>query len=129
MNSISQALASNKSKYVQVVNLLFNARTNAHFMHLATRSYATHKALDEFYSGILGIADSFAEASMGITGTVLTGFDLGQLNIGDPIKILKTQLQELSGLRTKFTEGDLVQLIDDASELYHSTIYKLTLLS
>ena len=66
---------------------------------------------------------------MGITGTVLTGFDLGQLNIGDPIKILKTQLQELIGLRTKFTEGDLVQLIDDASELYHSTIYKLTLLS
>lgn len=118
-----------KSKYVQVVNLLFNARTNAHILHLQTRSYAVHKALDEFYTDILGIADSFAEASMGVTGAILVGFDLGVLSMEGPIKTLKSQLEELIKLRSKFTEGDLVQLIDDASELYHSTIYKLTMLS
>mgnify|MGYP003435067517 FL=1 len=125
-NPIVKALGGNK--YTQVVNLLFNARTNTHILHLQSRSYAQHVALNEFYSGILDIADSFAEASMGVTGSILTGFDLGKLNTQEPSAYLKSQLQELLSLRNQFKEGDLVQLIDDASELFHSTIYKLTFL-
>ena len=31
----------------------FHARTNAHILHLQTRSYATHVALNEFYDEIV----------------------------------------------------------------------------
>ena len=126
-NPIMQALAPAK-KYTQVVNLLFNARTNAHMAHLATREYPAHKALDEFYSAIVDVADSFAEASMGYTLSPMSGFDLGKLNTGDILSFLKAQKQELLQLRSQFSEGDLIQLIDDACEIYNSTIYKLAIL-
>lgn len=31
----------------------FHARTNAHVLHLTTRSFAAHKALNEFYDGVV----------------------------------------------------------------------------
>lgn len=43
-NLISKALGTDTNKYVQVVNLLFNARTNAHIAHLQTRSFAAHNS-------------------------------------------------------------------------------------
>lgn len=126
-NPIMEAMNSTK-KYTDVVNLLFNARTNAHIAHLQTRAYPQHMALDSFYSSIVPIADRFAEVSMGYLGTTLTGFDLGKLNTGDILQFLKSQKQELLSLRSQFKEGDLVQLIDDACEVFNSTIYKLTIL-
>lgn len=127
MASLAEALAT-KNKYSQVVSLLFNARTNAHIAHLQTRSFAQHKALDDFYSQVIDIADSFAESAMGSTGTMLTGFELGKLNELEISQFLNQQYKELLKLRSQFTEGHLVQLIDDACELYTSTIYKLTFL-
>lgn len=128
MPSISKALGLTTNKYAQVVSLLFNARTNAHIAHLQTRSFAQHKALDDFYSQIIDIADSFAESAMGSTNQVLTGFDIGQLHTGEIVQFLQKQYKELLTLRGQFTEGHLVQLIDDACELYTSTIYKLSFL-
>lgn len=125
--TISEALGSSKSKYVQVINMLFNARTNTHIAHLQTKSFAAHKALNEFYDGIIGIADSFAEASQ-VNG-ILTGYDLGKLYTGSIESYLKGQYTELLNMKSQFKEGHLLQLIDDATELYASTIYKLTMLS
>lgn len=113
-----------KSKYTKVVSLLFNARTNAHIAHLQTKSYAQHKALDEFYNGILDIADSFAEASQGTQG-ILNGYSLGTLWTGDVTTNIESLHNELSGMKKEFTEGHLLQLIDDATELTATTLYKL----
>lgn len=126
-NPIAEALgaSSPKNKYTNVVSMFFNARTNAHIAHLQTTSFAQHKALNEFYDGILDIADSFAEASQ-ING-VLTGYTLGELQ-PDILKMLKSQYQQLLNLKSQFTEGHLLQLIDDATELYSTTLYKLTTL-
>lgn len=127
--SLNDALGvKSKNKYTQVVSLLFNARTNAHIAHLQTNSYAQHKALDEFYSGVLDLADKFAESAQGTQG-ILTGYDLGKLNPGDIISFLKSNMSELLMFKTKFNpskEGHLIQLIDDMVELYTSTLYKLT---
>ena len=41
----------------------FHARTNAHVLHLTTRSFAAHKALNEFYDGVVELADEIAEAA------------------------------------------------------------------
>ena len=98
-NLITKALGTDTNKYVQVVNLLFNTRTNAHIAHLQTRSFSAHKALNEFYDGVLDIADSFAEASQGTQG-ILTGYDLGKLWSGDPIPNIRAQYQELVNLKS-----------------------------
>ena len=115
------------TKYVRVINILFNARTNAHIAHLQTRSYAAHKALNEFYDGVLSIADSFAESAQ--VDHMLSGYDLGSLYTGSITAYLKGQYTELLSIKSQFKEGHLLQLIDDATELYASTIYKLSFLS
>jgi len=117
-----------KNKYSQVVSILFNARINAHIAHLQTRSFAKHKALNEFYDEVIDLADRFAESSIGTTGQMLTGFTIGKLCDCDIIDYLKMQLKEITTLRSQFSEGHLVQIIDDVVELYTSTIYKLTIL-
>lgn len=126
MNPIETALT--KNKYTQVVSLLFNARTNVHIMHLQTKSFAVHKALDEFYSAIVGLADSFAESAQGTQG-ILQGYSIGTLYTGEPIPFLKSNMEELLKIKATLNqkmEGHLIQLIDDMVELYTSTIYKLT---
>jgi len=48
-------------KAADFVGLLFLARDVTHSVHLNTRSYAKHKALQKFYEGIVGLADTFAK--------------------------------------------------------------------
>lgn len=112
------------NKYTNFASLLFNARTNAHIAHLQTTSYAQHVALNTFYDGVVDIADSFIESAQGTQG-VLTGYTLGVLNSGDIVPFLEKQLAQILELRTQFTEGHLVQIIDDCVELYTTTLYKL----
>lgn len=52
---------------------LFHARTQAHVLHLQTRSYAAHKALEEFYEGIVSLADELAEVYQGEYGLIKFG--------------------------------------------------------
>lgn len=114
-----------KNKYAAVISLLFNARTNAHIAHLQTKSYAEHVALNSFYDEVIDLADRFAESAQGTTG-IITGYSLGTLCTSGIVDCLKNQMVELVSLRTQFTEGHLVQIIDDCVELYSSTLYKLT---
>ena len=122
MTNITNLLG--KAKYTKLVSLLFNARTNAHIAHLQTKSYAQHIALGDLYEGILGIADSFAESAQGTQG-ILNGYTLGALWSGDVVSNVESLHNEISGMKKEFTEGHLLQLIDDATELTATTLYKL----
>ncbi len=122
MTNITNLLG--KAKYTKLVSLLFNARTNAHIAHLQTKSYAQHIALNELYEGILDIADSFAESAQGTQG-ILNGYTLGTLWSGDVISNVESLHNEISGMKKEFTEGHLLQLIDDATELTATVLYKL----
>ena len=52
------------------VGTLFLARDVTHSVHLNTRSYAKHVALNEFYDAIVDLADKFAEAYQGRHGLI-----------------------------------------------------------
>ena len=41
------------TKAGELVMRLFHARTTAHVLHLKSRSYAQHVALNEFYDGVV----------------------------------------------------------------------------
>ena len=52
------------------VGMMFLARDVTHSVHLNTRSYAKHKALQKFYENIIDLADGFAEAYQGRHGLI-----------------------------------------------------------
>ena len=52
------------------VGTLFLARDVAHSVHLGTRSFSKHMALNEFYDNIVDLADKFAEAYQGRHGLI-----------------------------------------------------------
>jgi hypothetical protein len=54
----------------EFLGTLFLARDIAHSVHLNTRSFAKHSALNEFYDAIVGLADEFAEVYQGRNGPI-----------------------------------------------------------
>jgi hypothetical protein len=103
----------------QFVMVLFHARTNAHCMHLQAKTISIHQALEEFYEGIVGLADSYAEAFQGCYDVILdfpTDFHLQK----EPIVYLEKlkayaeaaekTLPEKPNLQN--THADILNLID-----------------
>lgn len=52
----------------QIISHLFAARDAAHLLHLKTRSFAVHLALEELYESLLDAVDSFTEVYQGKHG-------------------------------------------------------------
>lgn len=108
---------------------LFHARTNAHVLHLRTRSYAAHVALNEFYESIVGQTDKLAEAYQGRYGIQ----DYPEL----PYKAESDAIMMIRGLRRYIDENrlqmcdhsELQNLIDEIVAQMDSTLYKLENLS
>lgn len=115
----------------ELVARCFEARTTAHYAHLTTNSYAEHKALNEFYDGIVGLADDYAEAAQGRYGILkypARGPTVGDR--GNPVSIptdLRTWIDTNRDNCGK--ERELQNLIDEILHLCDSTVYKLRFLS
>ena len=113
------------------VALLFLGRDIAHRVHLKTRSYAEHKALNEFYDEIVGHADDFAEAYQGRFNEILDIPLLTNDKKGTIADVLENQMQWIEDNRESICprkETALHNIIDEAVGLYLSTIYKLRFL-
>lgn len=107
----------------------FHARTAAHVFHLQTRSYAEHKALNEFYDEIIGLTDSFAEAYQGEYG-LIKGI-AGEYTLPDNALTLLDDLRECVDECEKGLHKDdthLHNLLDEIRSLIASTQYKLRFL-
>lgn len=116
----------------QFVGLLFLGRNVAHSVHLNTRSYSKHVALNIFYDRIIDAADDFAEAYQGRHGLI------GQISIpaakktANIIEFLQDQLDQIEKGRYDVCSREdtsLQQLIDNIVEIYLRTIYKLRFLA
>jgi hypothetical protein len=119
-------------KAADFVGLLFLARDVTHSVHLNTRSYAKHKALQKFYEGIVGLADTFAEAYQGRHG-LMGGITLQTAKkTANVTEFLQDQLDEIETARSKVVDKDdtaLQNIIDEIVALYLSTLYKLKFLA
>lgn len=105
----------------------FHARTNAHVLHLLTKSFAEHKALNEFYDAIIPFIDSFAEAYQGEYGRIPFSN-----HTYTPAKDAESMLTELhtwiDANRDEISDETALQnIIDEIQALIRSTQYKLTL--
>ena len=111
---------------------LFLARDMAHSVHLNTRSYAKHKALNEFYDGIIELADAFAEAYQGRYGLIGPVARQNTRKTTNMVNFLTEQLERLEANRYKVCPKDdspLQNLMDEIFTLYLSTLYKLRFLA
>ena len=119
-------------KACDLLGLLFLARDVAHTVHLNTRSYSKHVALNIFYDRIIGAADDFAEAYQGrhgLMGPITLHSAKKTANI---IEFLEDSLKEIEDCRYEVadkSDSSLQQLIDNIIEIYLRTLYKLRFLA
>lgn len=108
----------------------FHARTTAHVLHLKTRSYATHKALNEFYDEIVELTDSLAEAYQGAYG-LIEDYDVAYKPVDDPMKLIDGLAEWIETNRFECcdeSETTFQNIIDEILALCYSTAYKLRFL-
>ena len=114
------------------VGMFFLARDVTHSVHLNTRSYAKHKALQKFYENIIDLADNFSEAYQGRNGMIGAITLQSSKKTANVTEFLEDQLEDIEKYRYEVCGKDdsaLQNLIDAIVELYLSTLYKLKFLS
>jgi Family of unknown function (DUF5856) len=119
-------------KMADFVGMIFLARDVAHSVHLSTRSYAKHKALQEFYEGIVGLVDDLAEAYQGRNGLIGTISLQSSKKSNNIVEFLQSQLAEIESNRYEVIDKSdtaLQNIVDEIVGLYLSTIYKLRFLA
>lgn len=109
---------------------LFHARTNAHILHLKTRSYAAHIALQEFYDGIIPLVDKLAEVYQGAHG-LIEDYPPKYTPYSDALELMDDLLDAIEDCRSKDISDEDTQLqniIDEIVALVNTTTYKLRFL-
>jgi DNA-binding ferritin-like protein len=119
-------------KVADFVGMFFLARDVTHSVHLNTRSYAKHKALQKFYENIIDLADNFAEAYQGRNGMIGAITLQSSKKTANVTEFLEDQLEDIEKYRYDIcdkTDSALQNLIDEIITLYLSTLYRLKFLS
>ncbi len=114
----------------EFVGMLFSARNIAHTIHLKTTSFAEHKTLEEFYSGIVPLADDFAQQYQGRYNIRLDIPAVPNKYKGTISEVLRAQMDWIEGNRSAIvprTETALQNVIDEIVGLYQNILYQLTL--
>lgn len=118
------------NKAEQFVSMALLGRDLAHLAHWKTKSFAEHKALNEFYDSLLDLTDSFVEQYQGAYGKrmdIVRTTDDQKASIRE---VLEYQSEWIEMHRYKICERDesaLQNTIDEILRLYQTTAYLLTL--
>lgn len=116
----------------QFMGHLFLARDVAHSVHLNTRSFAKHSALNEFYDGVVDLADKFAEAYQGRHGLIGPISLMSAKKTSNIVEFLEDSMADIEKMRFEVcekTDTPLQNIIDEIVGLYLSTLYKLKFLA
>ena len=119
-------------KCADFVGTLFLARDVAHSVHLNTRSFAKHSALNSFYDEIVELADKFAEAYQGRHGLIGPISLMSAKKTTNIVEFLEDSLADIEKMRydvVEKTDTPLQNIIDEIVGLYLSTLYKLKFLA
>ena len=100
-------------------------RTAFHSLHLATKSEPRHRALGDFYEGLVDLVDAYAEVYMGLSGKIVE-----IPGTKPPTGTAEDLLQEyLDAVREEFDEGQefeaLKNILAEIEALVGRTTYKL----
>ena len=121
-----------KCSCADFVGTLFLARDVAHSVHLNTRSFSKHKALNIFYERIVSAADNFAETYQGRHGLIGPITLMSAKKTANIVEFLEESLADVERMRYEFidkTDAPLQNLVDAIAEVYLRTLYKLRCLA
>lgn len=113
-----------------VCNIL-HSRNQAHVFHLQTQSFAEHKALNDYYDGVVDLFDGIVESYQGKYGIIknFKTFKIEQYRNGKKtISYFERLLDIIEENRDSVDDSYLQNQIDTVQELINSTIYKLRFL-
>jgi chloramphenicol O-acetyltransferase len=119
-------------KCADFVGTLFLARDVAHSVHLNTRSFSKHSALNSFYDEIVDLADKFAEAYQGRHGLIGPISLMSAKKTTNIVEFLEDSMADIEKMRfdvCEKTDTPLQNIIDEIVGLYLSTLYKLKFLA
>ncbi len=119
--------------YALFIGTLMQSRNQAHIYHLQAEgpgSFATHKALQEYYEKIVDLIDGLVESYQGRYG-ILRGYKMeGTIKEDDNALMYFEGLSKfVEMIRTKVPQDSYIQNeIDNVVNLIESTKYKLKFL-
>ena len=110
----------------KLLSTLLHSRTQAHVYHWRTKSFAAHKALQNYYEAIVPLTDEFAEGYQGRYGLV-SGYTSKPIN-QNPMKA-RVYFQGVLKIvnATKVRDTYLKNILDTIRQLVYQTMYLLTL--
>jgi len=114
------------------VGTLFLARDVAHSVHLNTRSFSKHSALQSFYDEVIELADKFAEAYQGRNGLIGPISLMSAKKTNNIVEFLTDSMAEIEKGRYEVcdkTDTPIQNIIDEIVGVYLSTLYKLRFLA
>ena len=117
--------------FAEMVSLILHSRNQAHTLHLQTKSFAEHKALNDYYDGIGDIFDGLVESYQGKYGIIenYKSYDLVPYkSTEETSKLMKDLCGKIEDLRDCCKDSYIQNQIDTVCELINSTIYKLRFL-
>jgi hypothetical protein len=126
----SEDVESNDDFCEMVCNIL-HSRNQAHVFHLQTRSFAEHKALNDYYDGIIDLFDGIVESYQGKYGIIknFKTFKIEQYrNNKKTISYFERLLDIIEENRDSVEDSYIQNQIDTVQELINSTVYKLKFL-
>jgi hypothetical protein len=117
--------------FKMMASALFCSQVQVHIYHLQTvgaSSFAAHKALKRYYTGIQDLLDGLIESYQG-KYSIVTGYKSMEYKDFTSVEDLVTYFTELEGLiemnRSSIKESYLQNQVDTIVELINSTLYKL----
>jgi hypothetical protein len=117
--------------FSEMISLMLHSRTQAHTLHLQTKSYPEHMALNGYYDGIGDLIDGLVESYQGKYGIIESykSYDLvSYKSTENTIKYLQDLCKKIEGLRDCCKDSYIQNQIDTVCELINSTLYKLKFL-
>lgn len=116
--------------YGTFIGTLMQSRNQAHIYHLQTNSFAQHKALQEYYEGIIDLIDGLVESYQGRYG-ILHGYKMANTIKEDDNALLYFEglAKFVETIRTQIPQDSYIQnQVDEVVDLIESTKYKLKFL-
>lgn len=117
--------------FKNMISALLHSQTQVHVFHLQTKSYAEHKALQNYYEGIDAIVDGIVESYQG-KYDVLTKYDSIKTQDYESLEKTIMYFEKLDDMietaRKSVKESYIQNQIDTVQELIFSTLYKLRFL-
>lgn len=117
--------------FCEMICNILHSRNQTHVFHLQTKSFAEHKALNDYYDGIVDLFDGIVESYQGKYGIIknFKSFKIEQYkNNKKTISYFERLVDIIEDNRDSVDDSYIQNQIDTILELINSTLYKLKFL-